>query len=155
MITANIEPRSMTIKELVDHLENLELQDEAGTASIPKKKKEYKSSARKSSHGSNSTTEKGCALCKLFKGVNSPAWKTHTTEQCKSTRYYNDKLQKAEFKDYKSGNKRANKGQYNNNCSRKRNRQNFKANMKAEIKKSVRAAIKKRESGVSSSDDSE
>ena len=94
MITAKIEPRSMTVKELVDHLENLELQDEAGTASIPKKKKEFKSSARKSSYGRNSTTEKGCDLCKLFKGVDSPAWKTHTTEQCRSARYYGEKLQK-------------------------------------------------------------
>jgi hypothetical protein len=155
MITAKIEPRSMTIKELVDHLENLELQDEAGTAAIPKKKKDFKSSARKTNHGSNSTNEKGCALCKLFKGANSPAWKTHTTEQCKSKGYYSNKLEKADFKDYKSGNKRANKGHYNDKRANKRNKQqNFKA-MKAEIKKSVRAAIKKRESGVSSSEDSE
>ena len=38
MITAKIEPRSMTVKELVDHLENLEMQDDAGTIQIPKKK---------------------------------------------------------------------------------------------------------------------
>ena len=45
MITAKIEPGCMSIKELVDHLENLEMQDEAGTVPIPKKKKEYKPSA--------------------------------------------------------------------------------------------------------------
>ena len=46
MITAKIEPKSMTIKELVDHLENLEMQDDTGTIPIPKKKKEFKSSAK-------------------------------------------------------------------------------------------------------------
>ena len=55
MITAKIEPRSMTVKELVDHLENLEIQDDAGTISIPKKKREFKYSACKSSNVSNST----------------------------------------------------------------------------------------------------
>ena len=74
MITAKIEPRSMSIKELVDHLENLEMQDEAGTNPIPKKKKEFKSSASKSSQGSNITHQsKGtCNLCTMFKGTNSP-----------------------------------------------------------------------------------
>ena len=102
MITAKIEPRSMTVKELVDHLENLEMQDDAGTIPIPKKKREFKSSARKPSNGSNSTNEeKGCDLCKLFKGANSPAWKTHPTAQCKSKGYYERLLQK-------EGDKRAN-----------------------------------------------
>ena len=95
MITAKIEPRSMTVKELVDHLENLEMQDEAGTITIPKKKREFKSSAHKFPYGSNTTNEeKGCDLCKLFKGADSPAWKTHTTAQCRSRRYYGEKLLK-------------------------------------------------------------
>jgi hypothetical protein len=144
----------MIVKELVDHLENLEMQDEAGTTPIPKKKKDFKSSVRKSSYGSNRTTEqKGCDLCKLFKGADSQAWKTHTTAQCRSSRYYGEKLLKKANDN--NGNKRANKGQKFTNRSHKRNKQNFRANMKAEIKKSVKAAIKKRESGVSSSDDSE
>ena len=58
MITTKIEPRSMSIKELVDHLENMEMQDKAGTNPIPRKKKEFKISASKSIQCSNSTIGK-------------------------------------------------------------------------------------------------
>ena len=150
MVTAKIEPRNLTIKELVDHLENLELQDESEPEEIPKKKKrEFKSGGNGSQRDRKkhpNQANQTCDLCKLFKGENSPAWKTHSTAQCKSKKYYENQL--------KPGNKRANKGSYSKERSNKR-RKNMRASLKAEVKKSVKAAIKKRESGVSSSDDSE
>jgi hypothetical protein len=151
MVTAKIEPRNLTLKELVDHLENLELQGiDSEPEEIPKKKKrEFKGGANGSKRDRNKDTkqaEKTCDLCRLFKGENSPAWKSHSTAQCKSKWKYENQL--------KTGNKRANKGSYSKERSNKR-RKNMRASLKAEVKKSVKAAIKKRESGVSSSDDSE
>ena len=46
MVTAKIEPRNMSIKVFVDHLENLELQDDSGTTPIPKNKREFKSGGK-------------------------------------------------------------------------------------------------------------
>ena len=151
MATAKIEPRNLTIKELVDHLENLELQDESEPEPIPKKKKrEFKSGGKGSQRDRKkhpNQVYQTCDLCKLFKGKKSPDWKTHSTAQCKSKSYYEKQLQ--------SGNKRANKGHNSNERSNKRRKKNMRASMRAEIKKSVKAAIKKCESGVSSSSESE
>ena len=100
MITSKIELRVLSIKELVDHLENLEMQHEAGTNPIPKKKNEFKSSTSKSFQDSNITNQtKGiCDLYKLFKGANSSAWKNHSTAQCKYKSYCGKLLQKVVIK---------------------------------------------------------
>ena len=78
MITAKTEPRNLSINELVDHLENLEMQDQESY--IPKKKDKIRNSDSKSSNDSNSTSQDVyCDRCKVFEGEKALAWKNHTT----------------------------------------------------------------------------
>ena len=107
MTTAGLEPREKSYEDLIEHLEKLEssLPDEpipkklkskdaheTTTTSILKKDKDKKNKAHFAKGARGGQTQKSCALCKVMKGEDNPAWKTHNTNECRSKEYYKKRM---------------------------------------------------------------
>lgn len=109
MITAGIEPREKSYEDLIEHLEKLEssLPDEpipkkekskdvpTETTSIFKKEKTDKKPRVAFGKGARGQTQKACELCKVMKGADNSAWKTHNTSECCSKEYYKKRIASA------------------------------------------------------------
>ena len=156
MTTAGLEPREKSYEDLIEHLEKLEssLPEEsiprkdkkkdtpAETTSILKKAKVDKSTKVAFGKGAREKSQKACELCKVMKGVDNPAWKTHNTSECRSKEYYKKRMASTS-RDEPDPKKKKYKGAMSNYA------------IKKGIKKEIKKTLARRDAGYISSSDSE
>ena len=156
MATAGLEPREKTYEELIEHLEKLEVsipeevvKKDKPTVSfsekdkkIPRKDKTYNRKGK--DENPRASGQKSCELCKMMKGEDNPAWKTHNTEDCRSKKFYKKRMSDSGDRS-STYDKKARSGDYKKSYAIK----------KSTIRKEVRKALKRREAGYSSSDSSD
>ena len=97
-------PGEKTYKEIIEHLEKLEVsipeevikKDKSKVSfsdkdtKIPRKDKTHDRKGREEKV--RASGQKSCELCKMIKGENNPAWKTHNTEDCMSKKFYKKRM---------------------------------------------------------------
>ena len=144
MIESKVEPRNLIFKELIDHCESLENQEGLNANEPRSKRKNHKSGS--GSKNNHNREKQICDLCKVFKGENFNAWKTHSTADYKSRKYYASKVNISD-----------NKSKNNYHCNKKQKfNKNMRASISAQVNTGIKKALKKYESGVTdSSSDSE
>ena len=64
----------------------------SSTTSIPKKDKADTNPRVAFGKGARNKSQKSCELCKVMKGVDNPAWKTHITKDCRSKDYHKKRM---------------------------------------------------------------
>ena len=133
-----------TYEELIKHLKKLEVslpeevvKKDKPTVSfsekdkIPRKDKTFNRKGK--DEKARSSGQKSCELCKMMKGEDNPAWKTHNTKDCRSKQYYKKRMSDS-----------GDRSSTYDNKSRSSDYKKSYAIKKSTIRKEVRKALKRR-----------